>query len=50
LPPPPNRYSVVKVCADNDPDAHSQSAANIIEIPEFLVMDIWFLSLKIKTK
>jgi hypothetical protein len=32
--------SVVNVCAGNDPDAHSQSAANSREIPGFLIVDI----------
>jgi hypothetical protein len=34
--------SVVNVCAGTDPDAHNQGAANIAEIPEFLIMDICF--------
>jgi hypothetical protein len=38
LPPPPNRYNVVKVGAGNDPDAQRERAANTIEIPDFLVM------------
>src|SRR5215472_2230534 len=38
LPPPPNRYNVLKVWAGNDGDAQRQSAANTIEIPDLLVM------------
>jgi hypothetical protein len=33
-------YRVVNVCAGNDPDAHSQSAANIIEVPDLLMVNI----------
>jgi hypothetical protein len=39
-PPEPNLYRVVNVCAGNDPDAHSQSAANIIEVPDLLMVNI----------
>jgi hypothetical protein len=39
-PPEPNLYRVVNVCAGNDPDAHSQNAANIIEVPDFLMVNI----------
>ncbi|MGA8553561.1 MAG: hypothetical protein WB630_04005 [Candidatus Acidiferrales bacterium] len=34
--------TVVNVCAGNEPDAHSQSIANITEIPDFLIVDICF--------
>ena len=39
-PPEPNLYRVVNICAGNDPDTLSQSAATIMEILDFLVVEI----------